>query len=208
MDWSLMNPYAAWPFLRNTLYFKNPRMYYFGIGANTLLRSTWVLYVVLEQPTAYAPLVSFGIATAEVFRRFIWCFFRMENEHKGNVEAMRAYRDPKLPYRFRDDELPPPPPITSVVEISAADDLEAAVKRTSTRSTLHRFGRTLSKAYRSDYERRQRSMEDDHDDDERRRSDEGGDARPSYGQEEASCENLIPGEEVSEPWKTGEGGRC
>jgi hypothetical protein len=83
MDWSLMNPYAEWPFLRDTLYFKNPWMYYLGMVSDIMLRFTWVFYVLLADKKEYAPLVSFCIAFGEVFRRFIWCFFRMENEHKG-----------------------------------------------------------------------------------------------------------------------------
>jgi hypothetical protein len=182
------------------MYFRNPWMYYAGIAANTVLRFTWVLYVVFANEKKYAPLLGFCIGTGEIFRRFIWCFFRMENEHKGkyvhqfpvllyliwfwwiySVEAMRAYRDPKLPYRFKEDDLPAQTPTTPVAETSQsflgvptvehlkpAADIETgastAVKRNATMSTLHRLGRTLSRAHRADYERKKRPMEDDEDD--------------------------------------------
>jgi len=83
MDWSLMNPYASHPFLRDELFFKKSWVYYFAIASNTLLRFTWVLFVFLKHLERWSPLVSFCIAFGEVLRRFVWCIFRMENEHKG-----------------------------------------------------------------------------------------------------------------------------
>lgn len=83
MDWSLLNPYAAWPYLRNELFFKSAWVYYVAIVVDVLLRFTWIIYLVLAHERAFSPLISFGIAFGEVIRRFIWCFFRMENEHKG-----------------------------------------------------------------------------------------------------------------------------
>lgn len=83
MDWSLMNPYAPHPFLRDELFFKKSWVYYFAIASNTLLRFTWVLFVFLKHLERWTPLVSFCIAFGEVLRRFVWCIFRMENEHKG-----------------------------------------------------------------------------------------------------------------------------
>jgi hypothetical protein len=94
---------------------------------------------------------------------------------------MRAYRDPKLPYRFKEGDLPPQTPIEPTAEttppfleapmedrLRPAVDIEtgvsSAVKRNATISTLHRLGRTLSRAHRADYERKKRSMEDDDDD--------------------------------------------
>ncbi|KAF5126716.1 hypothetical protein DV495_003270 [Geotrichum candidum] len=44
--------------------------------------------------------VSFFVALAEVFRRFIWTFFRVENEHCSNVQRFRASRDVSLPYQI------------------------------------------------------------------------------------------------------------
>ncbi|KAF5110016.1 hypothetical protein DV454_004919 [Geotrichum candidum] len=44
--------------------------------------------------------VSFFVALSEVFRRFIWTFFRVENEHCSNVQRFRASRDVSLPYQI------------------------------------------------------------------------------------------------------------
>ncbi|KAF5096864.1 hypothetical protein DV451_004055 [Geotrichum candidum] len=44
--------------------------------------------------------VSFFVALSEVFRRFIWAFFRVENEHCSNVQRFRASRDVSLPYQI------------------------------------------------------------------------------------------------------------
>jgi hypothetical protein len=76
-----MNPYAAFPFLRDELIYKNVWIYYFS---NVALRNSWMLYVILSKEKAYAPLIVFSLAFGEVFRKFIWCVFRMENEHIGN----------------------------------------------------------------------------------------------------------------------------
>ena len=40
----------------------------------------------------------FIIALGEVFRRFMWNFFRMENEHMTNARHLIASRDVPLPF--------------------------------------------------------------------------------------------------------------
>ncbi|KAF5096865.1 hypothetical protein DV451_004056 [Geotrichum candidum] len=49
---------------------------------------------------AVSAKVSFFVALSEVFRRFIWAFFRVENEHCSNVQRFRASRDVSLPYQI------------------------------------------------------------------------------------------------------------
>ncbi|KAH0606240.1 uncharacterized protein H6S33_003901 [Morchella sextelata] len=103
MDWSLLNPYARWPFLRDRVGFKKAWPYYFAMFIDPPLRFSWVFYIIYAHEIQHSALLSFMISVGEVFRRFIWCFFRMENEHCGNVGANRAYRDPRLPYHFASD---------------------------------------------------------------------------------------------------------
>lgn len=82
MDWSLGNPYAKHPLLRENLGFKKlPWAYYFAIVIDPLIRCDWFFYFVFANRIQHSALLSFCLALAEVFRRFIWCFFRMENEH-------------------------------------------------------------------------------------------------------------------------------
>ena len=42
------------------------------------------------------PLAS---ATCEVLRRFIWNFFRLENEHLNNCDKLQAFREIDLPFK-------------------------------------------------------------------------------------------------------------
>ncbi|KAF8542931.1 EXS family-domain-containing protein [Trichophaea hybrida] len=177
MDWSLMNPYAPYPLLRDELFFKMPWLYYFAIVFNTVMRFTWVLFIFLKSLDRWGPLVSFCIAFGEILRRFVWCILRMENEHKGNVQAMRAYRDPKLPYQFHENDEPAPTPISPamqepyavpMIELSTVihGDLETGAQEPAmklSKSTMHRLGRTLTTAHRKDYERKTRIVEDEGD---------------------------------------------
>ena len=61
------------------------------------MRSSWLFYVILPGHQ-HSPLTSFFIALGEVFRRFIWNFFRMEYEHMMNARRFIASRDVPLPF--------------------------------------------------------------------------------------------------------------
>ena len=41
----------------------------------------------------YKDIVTTGLGFLEVFRRFVWNFFRLENEHLNNCGQFRAVRD-------------------------------------------------------------------------------------------------------------------
>ena len=77
----LLNPYAAWPFLRQEMAFKRPIIYYIAMVADSLLRFNWIFYVIFASNIQHSTAVSFFINLSEVFRRWIWAFFRMDNEH-------------------------------------------------------------------------------------------------------------------------------
>lgn len=98
MDWSLMQPQAKHFLLRDTLFFKNPLVYYFAMVTNVILRFQWIFYAFFSNQVQQSAVTSFCIALAEIVRRFIWIFFRMENEHRTNVILFRASRDAPLPY--------------------------------------------------------------------------------------------------------------
>ena len=63
-----------------------------------IMRSSWLFYVVFPGQKQHSAATSFFIALGEVFRRFIWNFFRMENEHMTNVGHFIAARDVPLPF--------------------------------------------------------------------------------------------------------------
>jgi EXS family len=62
------------------------------------MRSSWLFYVIFPGQRQHSAGTSFFIALAEVFRRFMWNFFRMENEHMTNVGHFLAARDVPLPF--------------------------------------------------------------------------------------------------------------
>jgi hypothetical protein len=81
-----------------------------------------------------------------------------------SVQAMRAYKDPKLPYKFEESDELEEIPVTPAVEpgkepLLPAHDVEGVQKPPV--STMVRLGRKLSNAHRSDYERKSRKGVDE-----------------------------------------------
>lgn len=81
MDWSLMDPYAKHPFLRNTLGFKYAWWYYAAIVIDPIIRFNWIFYAIYGHDVQHSTIVAFMVAFTEVLRRGIWQLFRVENEH-------------------------------------------------------------------------------------------------------------------------------
>ncbi|KTW31469.1 hypothetical protein T552_00111 [Pneumocystis carinii B80] len=100
IDFSLMQLYAERPLLRNNLIFKHYWVYYLIIVFDPILRFSWVLYFIFIKNIQYLHLITFIIAVIEVFRRFLWNIFRVENEHSTNVLYFRVSRNIPLPYTF------------------------------------------------------------------------------------------------------------
>ncbi|KAK6509733.1 hypothetical protein TWF481_004463 [Arthrobotrys musiformis] len=99
MDWSLLNWYAPYRLLRTEMAFRRPLAYYLAMIIDPIIRFSWIFYVIFADQVQHSALLSFVVSLAEVGRRFIWCFFRMENEHCANVNKFRAYKDDvPLPY--------------------------------------------------------------------------------------------------------------
>ena len=64
--------------------------------ADLFLRSLWTLNISVEEAGAKilaGNLLGTILAIMEVFRRFIWNFFRVENEHLNNCGDFRVVRD-------------------------------------------------------------------------------------------------------------------
>lgn len=58
------------------------------------MRFIWVVsFVLTENKIVSADFLTSIVATLEVFRRFVWNFFRLENEHLNNCGKFRAVRD-------------------------------------------------------------------------------------------------------------------
>ena len=121
MDWSLCNPYAKNPFLRDVLGYKNPNCYYAAMIIDPILRFNWIFYVIIPHELQHSAILSVLVSFSEICRRGIWTIFRVENEHCTNVGRFRALRDVPLPYDIPDDEEALPHP-TSHIDEDADDD--------------------------------------------------------------------------------------
>ncbi|ORX76021.1 EXS-domain-containing protein, partial [Anaeromyces robustus] len=101
MDWGFFKKNSKNKFLRNDLIFPTWSYYYVMIS-NLFLRLCWLVTV---SPNYWGVIkngniVAYGSALVEVFRRFQWNFFRMENEHTNNCGEFRAVKEMPLPYHI------------------------------------------------------------------------------------------------------------
>eukprot|EP00730_Choanoeca_flexa_P015009 TRINITY_DN6768_c0_g1_i1.p1 TRINITY_DN6768_c0_g1~~TRINITY_DN6768_c0_g1_i1.p1 ORF type:complete len:367 (+),score=55.80 TRINITY_DN6768_c0_g1_i1:165-1265(+) len=80
MDWGLArNPNAKYPLLRNEMLYKSPALYYTAIAMDLALRLCWSLKLSSHlQSKASGLAFVFLFEVLEVFRRFVWNFFRVE----------------------------------------------------------------------------------------------------------------------------------
>ncbi|CAH2059254.1 unnamed protein product, partial [Iphiclides podalirius] len=95
MDWGLFScgPSAENKFLREEIVY-SPGFYYFAIVEDFVLRFIWtVSFFLTENKLVSGETMVSILSPLEVFRRFIWNFFRLENEHLNNCGKFRAVRD-------------------------------------------------------------------------------------------------------------------
>ncbi|KAL1117232.1 hypothetical protein AAG570_004558 [Ranatra chinensis] len=95
MDWGLFDKKAGDnKFLREEVVYSYNGYYYFAIVEDLILRFGWVLSMSLtEMGYVHGDMMVTILSPLEVFRRFVWNFFRLENEHLNNCGKFRAVRD-------------------------------------------------------------------------------------------------------------------
>ncbi|XP_033197276.1 solute carrier family 53 member 1 [Bombus vancouverensis nearcticus] len=95
MDWGLLDSNAGEnKFLREEVVYSAAGFYYFAIIEDFILRFAWIAsFVLIECGYVSSDLMTSIVAPLEVFRRFVWNFFRLENEHLNNCGKFRAVRD-------------------------------------------------------------------------------------------------------------------
>ncbi|KAG0349493.1 hypothetical protein BG004_005155 [Podila humilis] len=104
MDWGLFRfgKYggAAYghPFLRPELVYSKKWVYYAAIVLDFVGRFSWV--VRFMNLNVHVIVLSFSLALVEVLRRWMWNFFRLENEHLNNCGQFRAIKDIPLPFHI------------------------------------------------------------------------------------------------------------
>ncbi|KAG1876291.1 EXS family-domain-containing protein [Suillus subluteus] len=103
MDWSICKPHAKYPLLRRELvYTSQIPLYYVAMVTNFFIRFLWVFYI---PNWPYFNTRSFISALMEMVRRVVWNFYRLENEHLGNMDQYRITREVPLPYPFDNPQL-------------------------------------------------------------------------------------------------------
>lgn len=100
MDWSLLQPHANRPFLRDVRGYKHAWWYYVAIIIDPILRFNWIFYAIYTHDLQHNSVASFLVGFSEVTRRGMWTLFRVENEHCSNVARFKASRDVPLPYEI------------------------------------------------------------------------------------------------------------
>ena len=95
MDWGLLDKNYGDNFgLREQIVYDYKAYYYMAILADIIFRFMWTLTVSIGNAGfLHYEFFRLFIATCEIFRRFIWNFFRLENEHLNNCGQFRAVRD-------------------------------------------------------------------------------------------------------------------
>ncbi|XP_078488792.1 xenotropic and polytropic retrovirus receptor 1 homolog [Ciona intestinalis] len=97
MDWGFLDRNAGEnKFLREEMVYPYKAVYYFAIVEDMIIRFSWIIRIAINgsfPSGATGLIVSTIYAVLEVLRRFVWNFFRLENEHLNNCGEFRAVRD-------------------------------------------------------------------------------------------------------------------
>uniref|UniRef100_A0A3Q3EFU5 Xenotropic and polytropic retrovirus receptor 1a n=1 Tax=Labrus bergylta TaxID=56723 RepID=A0A3Q3EFU5_9LABR len=108
MDWGLFDRGAGEnTFLREEIVYPHKAYYYCAIIEDVILRFAWTIQISLTTMTkihSVGDIVATFLAPLEVFRRFVWNFFRLENEHLNNCGEFRAVRDISVAPLNADDQ--------------------------------------------------------------------------------------------------------
>ncbi|XP_071947796.1 xenotropic and polytropic retrovirus receptor 1 homolog [Antedon mediterranea] len=106
MDWGLFSFKSKENKLLREEIVYSPVTYYFAMFEDFILRFAWTLALTMSikgslQP--YGDILITVLAILEVFRRFVWNFYRLENEHLNNCGEFRAVRDISVAPLTEDD---------------------------------------------------------------------------------------------------------
>ncbi|XP_076829805.1 xenotropic and polytropic retrovirus receptor 1 homolog isoform X2 [Brachyhypopomus gauderio] len=107
MDWGLFDRNAGEnTLLREEIVYPQKAYYYCAILENLIMRFAWTIPMSIG--TKFHPrtldILATVLAPLEVFRRFVWNFFRLENEHLNNCGEFRAVRDISVAPLNADDQ--------------------------------------------------------------------------------------------------------
>ncbi|XP_006819156.1 solute carrier family 53 member 1-like [Saccoglossus kowalevskii] len=105
MDWGLLDKNAGEnKFLREEIVYPYKAYYYLAVFEDLILRFAWTLTVSVGEMNYFdSDILVTILSPLEVFRRFVWNFFRLENEHLNNCGQFRAVRDISIAPLSEDD---------------------------------------------------------------------------------------------------------
>ncbi|KAL4578256.1 hypothetical protein LXL04_014376 [Taraxacum kok-saghyz] len=105
VDWGLLQNNSKNLFLRDKLAVRRKYMYFVVMVLDVMLRLAW-LQLVLKFNLHYlkGTAISSLFSCLEIFRRGVWMFFRLENEHLNNVGKYRAFKSVPLPFSYYEED--------------------------------------------------------------------------------------------------------
>ncbi|CAI9275886.1 unnamed protein product [Lactuca saligna] len=105
VDWGLLQRKSNNLFLRDKLSVRHTSVYFVVMVLDVMLRLTW-LQLILKFNLHYlkGTAISSLFSCLEIFRRGVWMFFRLENEHLNNVGKYRAFKSVPLPFSYHEEE--------------------------------------------------------------------------------------------------------
>ncbi|KAL5970781.1 Xenotropic and polytropic retroviru receptor 1 [Taenia solium] len=109
MDWGLLDCSSKENMLlRDELVYRFRAYYYGAIVEDVVIRFAWILPIAFSHfRIVDVEIITTIVMFAEVTRRIIWNFFRLENEHLNNCGNFRAVRDIGIA-PIRKETSPPP----------------------------------------------------------------------------------------------------
>ncbi|XP_059655817.1 phosphate transporter PHO1 homolog 3-like [Cornus florida] len=104
-DWGLLQRNSDNRWLRDKLLIPHKSVYFGAMVLNVLLKFAWLQTVLnFRVPFLHRETMIALVAVLEIFRRGMWNFFRLENEHLNNVGKYRAFKSVPLPFNYDEDE--------------------------------------------------------------------------------------------------------
>lgn len=189
MDFSLFQFGSKNFLLRDELAFPSKVPYYAIMIVDPILRFNWIFYVIYWGQIEQSAKISFFVSLVEVFRRFLWVFFRVENEHSANVGRYRASRDVSLPYEktkrtqqvksseslgqdgatssSHEETVPPSAPVETAESQTQASPRRLLSLFSAATPVIAAVSMAMKRAHTADFERRKKAdrLDDDEDDD-------------------------------------------
>ncbi|KAI3862449.1 hypothetical protein MKW92_005876 [Papaver armeniacum] len=101
-DWGLLQKNSKNPWLRDKLLVPHKSVYFGIMVMDVLLRFAWLQTVLnIQVSFLHKEAMVVVVACLEIFRRGVWNFFRIENEHLNNVGKFRAFTTVPLPFNYQ-----------------------------------------------------------------------------------------------------------